>query len=496
LIPERKSLVLVTVDCLRADHCGFNGYTRPTTPFLDTLAFESFAPPTAVIAGAPTYYSLPAILASRMPLALGRDVVGVAPGEKTLATALREAGYATAAFSAANPYISPRFGYDQGFETFNDFLDFASLAGPPDVPLASSSSATRSMLNQTLKSAAHAVGAGRVYDDLYFEYCMRLSPSRAGGMDELRRFPSSEAIVDHAIAWLTSNPERPFFIWLHLMDPHSPYYPSPKAFLDFADREADPVRARYVNEFWNRSDLSPSRLQSKKESIVELYDAGIRAVDNQIARFVTHLKGSNRWDNCVFACTADHGEEFLDHDRRYHAPVNLHDEVARVPLIIRTPSVSKTNAQPAPFSHLHLAPTLLDALGVLVPDTFRGTSLWPNMQEGKSRNEAVITECVYGCTNPFRSTDRMAPRLMSVRKGQYKLIMRLVPGSIEELYDLNTDPNEQDPVPSDSNREIRRELLNIARQHIRSTSDSSYRSMPRLKTRLRDLRLELQSTSR
>ncbi len=157
-MPERKSLVLVTVDCLRADHCGFNGYPRPTTPFLDTLASESFVEPAAVIAGAPTYYSLPGIFASRMPLALGRDIVGLAPGEKTLATALREAGYATAAFSAANPYISPRFGYDQGFETFKDFFDFAPPSGQADGAPPSISSTARSMLNQTLKRAAHCHG--------------------------------------------------------------------------------------------------------------------------------------------------------------------------------------------------------------------------------------------------------------------------------------------------------------------------------------------------
>src|ERR1700761_7673440 len=79
--PKNKSLVLITVDCLRADHCGFHGYPRPTTPFLDPLAGESIVFSKAVVAGAPTYYSLPGILASRMPLSLGRDVVGLAPGE-------------------------------------------------------------------------------------------------------------------------------------------------------------------------------------------------------------------------------------------------------------------------------------------------------------------------------------------------------------------------------------------------------------------------------
>src|SRR5580700_10545643 len=114
----KKSIVLVTVDCLRADHVGFMGYERPTSPFLDSLASESFVVPTAIVAGAPTYYSFPAILASRYPLALGRDVLGLGPDEPTLASVLKQAGYATAAFVAGNPYLGRRFGYDQGFDAF------------------------------------------------------------------------------------------------------------------------------------------------------------------------------------------------------------------------------------------------------------------------------------------------------------------------------------------------------------------------------------------
>src|SRR4029453_5020986 len=116
-----QSLILLTVDCLRADHVGFLGYSRPTTPFLDSLAEESFVMPNAIVGGVPTYYSLPSILASRHPLALGRDVVGLAPGEMSLPEALKKAGYDTAAFVAANPYISPFFGYDQAFDTSYDF---------------------------------------------------------------------------------------------------------------------------------------------------------------------------------------------------------------------------------------------------------------------------------------------------------------------------------------------------------------------------------------
>ena len=152
---RQRSLVLITVDCLRADHCGFYGYPRATTPFLDSLASESFVVPTAIVAGAPTYYSFPAILASRMPLALGRDVVGLAPDEGTIASVLHQSGYATGAFSAANPYISAGFGYDQGFEVFRDFADefLNSEAQSSDETVSSESSGGNSFRGRLNRSS-------------------------------------------------------------------------------------------------------------------------------------------------------------------------------------------------------------------------------------------------------------------------------------------------------------------------------------------------------
>src|SRR5262249_11861424 len=119
----KRSLILVTVDCLRADHVGFLGYPRPVTPYLDSLSKTGTVFSNAIVAGTPTYFSFPAMMASRYPLDLGRDVLGIAPGESTIATILRDAGYATGAFIAGNPYLTSRFGYDQGFEKFQDFMD-------------------------------------------------------------------------------------------------------------------------------------------------------------------------------------------------------------------------------------------------------------------------------------------------------------------------------------------------------------------------------------
>jgi arylsulfatase A-like enzyme len=492
--PRKRSLILITVDCLRADHCGFYGYSHPTTPFLNTLASESFVVPNAIVGGAPTFYSLPAILASRMPLALGRDVVGLAPGESTIAAVLRESGYATAAFSAGNPYISPRFGYDQGFETFRDF------AGTETQPLPNTHAQdqhvpadVRGKLNRSLKGVASSMGLGALYDELYFQYCMKVVPP-AASIDVLRRFPAADVLVDQALSWLASVAveDRPFFLWLHLMDPHSPYYPRNEAFGELTGTDIEPGHARYLNEFWNRSDLKPVGFKKKRAQVIQLYDAGIRWVDTQIARLVAHLQETQLWDECVLALTADHGEEFLEHGGRYHAPVRLHEEIIRVPLLIRVPGVPVPGAKSAkvpasPMSHLHLAPTLVDMIGAEAPPAFQGRSLWQNLQQGIAWDDPALIECAYNCTNPFRADRRNTPRLMGVRESRFKLVMRMEAGATEQIYDLESDPSET--RPSAVGGETRKRLLQTARRLLDQTISARDPEL-RLRARLRDFRNE------
>ena len=88
---DKPSLVLVTIDCLRADHVGFLGYGKDTTPHLDRLSGESLVFEKALVAGSPTYYSFLALMASRYPLAMGRDVIGLVPAETTLGETLQDA---------------------------------------------------------------------------------------------------------------------------------------------------------------------------------------------------------------------------------------------------------------------------------------------------------------------------------------------------------------------------------------------------------------------
>jgi len=480
-----RSLILITVDCLRADHVGFLGYGRPTTPFFDSLAAESFVFSNVIAAGAPTYYSFPAIMASRAPLALGREVIGVAPGETTLASTLQEAGYATAAFVAGNPYLSPRFGYDAGFDTFHDFLDSA-LPEPP----ASTDVATRRRWNGRIATACHQVkSVGALYDELYFQYCQKVASPPALSLDEMRRFPSAPVIVEHACEWLSGVAGKPFFLWLHLMDPHSPYYPPRQALDLMGDHDVTDSRARYLNSFWNRGDIDVGRLKRHREEIVRLYDAGIRWADEQVGTLVNAIRRSGIWDECVLAVTADHGEEFLEHGGRFHAPSKITEELIRVPLLIRVPGGMAPSSLKAinssVFSLVHLAPTLLDTVGIAIPSGFVGHSHCPLDQH---REGAAVIECVSGCTNPFHASDRLGPRIVGIREQRHKLVMDFGSGC-EQLLDLEKDPGEIDPLPPDAEKSVRRRLLDQARLHVTNSlrGHDSERSM---RARLRDLHFE------
>jgi arylsulfatase A-like enzyme len=457
---QARSLLLVTVDCLRADRVGFLGHSGRTTPFLDSLAEQSFVFKNAIASGIPTYYSLPALLASRYPLALGRDVIGLAPGEDTIATELKECGFKTAAFIAANPYISAAYGYEQGFDVFEDFMHFAE----PPAQIANDERARLREANRWLARACHRVpGLGTAYDEMYFRYCHTLGKSERGSFDDLRRFPSADVIASRAIGWIREHSSSPFFLWLHFMDPHAPYYPKEQALRELAS-DVTPDDAKYLNSYWGRGDLGMDRLRKKRSAVMSLYDAGIRWVDDQLQRVSATLRELKLWESCVLAVTADHGEEFLEHGGRFHAPIKLTEQLVHVPLLLRIPKIAG-RALDEPMGLVDLAPTLLDVLEHPATASFRGRSCWRQLKNNLAWTRPVITECAYGCSNPLRSRQRVAPRLLAVRKERHKLVLNFGSGT-DDLFDLGSDPEEMQPLPLLAAKDIRKELLEIARKHV------------------------------
>src|SRR2546427_730854 len=247
------------------------------------------------------------------------------------------------------------------------------------------------------------------------------------------------------------------------MDSHSPYFPKKQA-LEEMGRPMSASEARYLNSYWARGELSAKRLRRKRDGVIALYDAGIRWADAQIRRLTENLVELNVWDKCALAVTADHGEEFLDHGGRFHPPLKLTEELVRVPLLVRVPDCRSGDSE-HPLGLIDLAPTLLDILDIPAPASFRGRSCWSQWVKGERVDRRVFTECLYGCTNPYRPENRMGPRILAVRKGDDKLVIDFASGT-EQLFDLKSDPGERTPLPLDAAKPVRRHLLECARKHV------------------------------
>jgi arylsulfatase A-like enzyme len=489
---KKRSLVLVTVDCLRADHVGFQGCSPPVTPYLDSLAKSSTVFSNAIVAGVPTYFSVPAILASRHPLGLGREVLGIAPGETTIATALQAQNYATAAFLAGNPYLSPRFGYHQGFDKFHDFLD--SAPSEQSSPAQSPDDQRPSNFNRLIQAVSRRTAAtAAAYDELYFWYCQWRTARGPLKVDGLRPYPAAETMVDQASSWLRGIGEQPFFLWIHLMDAHYPHYPPQEALAALGASEMTLARTRFVNAFWNRREIGSSRLKRYRAEIISLYDASVYWVDQQISRLVSCLEELKRWDETVFVLTADHGEEFLEHGGRYHSPTSPFEQLIHVPLLLWAPGLSRAVVE-RPFSLIHLAPTLMEAVGSEVPESFMGKSCWEQLSNGKDlKSEFAISESVGTGLNPLQISERMRPRVMAVRDREHKLIINFS-NKTDLLYDLRNDPGEESPLPVRSFVEERARLLRLAHDHLHERSNEPRRKRNAelaLRARTREIRQSL-----
>lgn len=461
-----RHLVLLTVDCLRADHLGAYGYSPSPTPFLDDLASTSCLFERAVTAGLPTYYAFPALLASRFPLTFGRNTVGLLAGEATLASALQAAGFDTAGFVATNPYVSAREGYHQGFEHFEDFL-----ADNQEVSEQIHEPGSETLRHRLHHGIARVAGLSRPTEQLYQEFLFQLwalrFTRRPTSADRLRRYPAADRVVDAALPWLANRSHNkssnPFFLWLHLMDPHHPYHPPNQALELLGRGDLRPERSLFLNALWSREGVSTQRRARYRKDLLALYDAGIRWVDLQVERLVQQLKEFELWNDTLLVLTADHGEEFLERGGRYHYPVQMGDEVTRVPLLLRDPTTPARRV-PEAFSLLDLAPTLLHRLGLPLPPSFQGRSRWCEAGFVGSL-EPVLTECVYERRNPWQPGDESGARLLAAQDGRYKLVVNFATGE-EQFFDLVDDPQELTPWAHDRTHPARGTLLRAMREHV------------------------------
>jgi len=379
--PATPSVVLVTLDTERADHVSAYGYARPTTPRLDALAAEGTLFTTAYTAIPSTGPSHAGLFTSRYPSEHGvlKNADVLAATWITLAEALAQAGYSTAAFVSAYP-LARKFGFAQGFATYDD--------------------------------AFTAADASIVLSDWEGERV------ESAGFD--RR---ADATTARALAWLSTAPrDRPLFLWVHYYDPHEPYDP-PAAY-----------RALLAS--------APVKGRPRLTGAIEAYDAEIRFADDWLGQLIDAVDHRLGASNTLVVVASDHGEGLMQHGWMGHG-ANLYEELVRTVLVFRRPGHVRATRVDAPVGLIDVAPTILAHLGLdasaLQP---RGIDLAPALDHGAplaAERALYFQRRVY---QPGSRDDvPVRGEMLGIRVGPWKYI-EAPHGVGAELFDLASDPGE------------------------------------------------------
>lgn len=318
------NVVLMILDALRYDYV-----TEEITPNLLRIAEGGAFFTHAFACNSATKLSMPCILSA------DRDY----DPERNIAAVVRRHGHHTALIHS-NPIVRP---FHHGFE---ETLDLKSSKVRP----------RRGLWKKVRRKLPAPVVSG-------------LKKVRAQFVDEEKFLPYSRAdeTLDFALSWMEEHDN--YFLWIHLMDPHIPYYPR-ETRLDITRREMIEIHDKIVEAA--RRNYQPT--EEEIETAKVLYEEDIREMDAELKRF---HEGFNRDDLLII--TSDHGEEFYEYGQLSHPGNKIVPELIHVPLIFyggvkRKPPIEKY------VSHLSIAPTVLEALGIR-EKLGVGKSLWPLLTE-------------------------------------------------------------------------------------------------------------------
>lgn len=359
---EAPNIILVTVDTTRADRMGFLGSNRGVTPNLDGLARQGIVFEYAYSQAPLTPVSHATIFTGTYPQFhtvrdFGHPLPSLLPYVPEI---LQKSGYHTAAFIGSlilDPKANMAPGFDRGFDYFD--AGFHQKHGPGE--------------------------------DRYH------SIERRGG-----------DVVAHAIAWIKKNPTPPFFIWVHLYDPHAPYEP-------------------------------PAPFDSKFK---DPYDGEIAYADASLGKLFEYLRQRGLYDRALITVMSDHGESLGAHGESMHG-IFLYDETIRVPLLFKLPGKLFAGRRVASQVRLvDVAPTLLNMLNLPLPRTVQGESLVGRI---KSAQKSTSDLPAYAETEyPHRAFGWSA--LRSMRTGKYLFVR----APKRELYDQAGDPTAEHNLASSS----------------------------------------------
>jgi arylsulfatase A-like enzyme/Tfp pilus assembly protein PilF len=362
------NIVLITLDTTRADRMGFLGSQRGLTPNLDALARHAIVFSRAYAQVPLTTPSHAAILTGTYPQFNHVNYMGdpLGKGLPFVPEILHRNGYKTAAFVGALVLDPTKLapGFDRGFDHYD--------------------------------AGFHRRRPG---EDNYH------SLERRGA-----------EVLNRAVTWLSKHPTGPFFLWVHLYDPHDPYTPP------------EPYRTQYK---------------------AEPYDGEIAYTDSIVGKLLSELRTRGLFDGSLIAIMADHGEAFGEHGEKHHG-IFLYDETIHVPLMFKLPRQNSGTKVETKVGLVDVAPTILRAAHLSVPEVMQGQSLShfmtpdkvvrSNEHDDSSSQRAIYSESGYGHLSFGWSV------LKAWRAGNYLY----VDAPERELYDQTADPGATHNLAPDS----------------------------------------------
>jgi arylsulfatase A-like enzyme len=407
------NLVLIGVDTLRPDHLGCYGYERNTSPNIDRLA-EGGALFENVMSPCPwTLPSFATIFTSLYPAQHGATGARTAMrgGFPTLASLLRESGYATGAIINA-PYLKGNFRMDRGF-------DFYYMT-PPE---------------------------GRVAD----------------------------GTTEDALEWIDGNSAGPFFMFVHYFDPHLPYSPPAPYDSLFDPGYSGRIRTPYNPKWLPRARLHGLKQvvdlkQKDKNHIEALYDGELAFTDEAIGTLLDGIDARSLTGNTLIVFLSDHGEEFFEHGGFEHGHT-LFDELLRAPLVLSLPGrIPKGHRIPQQVRLVDVLPTLLDLLGIDPPAHFEGRSLASLIRDtaGAGSSEGGGARCLLPHDLAYAEALLYGGEQKSLTAYPWKLIYE-IQGGETSLYNLEEDPGEREnlaggaekPQVNEPRSELEQELFKM-----------------------------------
>jgi len=390
--PAPRTVILISVDTLRADRLGCYGYNRPTSPHLDALARESVLFANVFAQSAFTLVSHKSIFAAKYPYTLLHEAANADLKALTdlpephgflvgtfrtiraaaLARGMLEQGYKTAAFTDG-VWMSQWFGFDRGFAAFDD-------------------------------SGGHL-----------------------------------EQIVPRSLNWLTPNSRARVFLFLHTYDTHCPYVcREPFNSLFCHDHSGHvPLENRCNQVDLGNTPLMKMNLTERDvQAISDHYDGGVACADADLGAFFDALKALDLYNEALLIVTSDHGESLGEHRQIGHG--GLYTEQLRVPLLFKFPASWKITPRVfhEPVEMVDVAPTVLAACGAALADDLDGRSLLPLIRANSWTRRFAVAQTTHeegrdGITNPSKRA--------LVIPGQW-LLIRDARAESAELYDLRADP--------------------------------------------------------